>query len=70
MFNDDPFFENAIKKLLSLFSIEEVLELLEITPDRVLEILLVEGHCTLVNAPFLRGLNNEELDSTNDRQET
>lgn len=36
--------DEMIKFMLALYSLEELFEVLDITPERVLEILIEEGH--------------------------
>jgi riboflavin biosynthesis pyrimidine reductase len=51
-------FEEAISSLIDLYPLEELFEVLDITPERVLEILLEGGHVVLPE--FLdRGAFNE-----------
>jgi hypothetical protein len=40
-------FEEAISSLIDLYPLEELFEVLDITPERVLEILLSGGHVVL-----------------------
>ncbi len=53
--------ETKIARLLELFTLDEALLLMDITPEEVLEILLTGGHVEL--PPFLNdeeNLNDEE----------
>ena len=54
MFDDSSPYEFEIRKLLDIFEIHEVLEMLDITEEDVLRILLEEGHVTLLKVPFLQ----------------
>lgn len=60
MFDDIFPFEQDIKHLLDIYSLEELLEILDITPERVLSVLLEEGHVEL--PPFLLNNDTSETD--------
>ena len=59
MFGDIDKFEKQIEQLLNEFSMEDILEMFEVTPEMCLSILLNGGHATL--PPYL---DNEEDDGT------
>lgn len=44
MFGDVSPFAREIERLLEMFSLEEIFEMLDLTPDEVLSILFNEGH--------------------------
>jgi hypothetical protein len=52
--------EDRIRMMLELFSLEEVFENLDITPERVLEILYEGGHVDL--PPYLKPVEYTEED--------
>jgi GTP cyclohydrolase I len=54
--------EEQIKELLDLYGIEEALEVLDITPERVLEILLESGHVVLPEFLERTGYDAEGID--------
>lgn len=51
-------FEDRVRDLLELYSIEEALELLEVTEQECLEILLKHGYAVL--PPFMEEASAEE----------
>lgn len=59
MFGDVDKYEKQIRYLLDNFSLDEITEMLDITPEACISILLNEGHAVL--PPFL-----EELDEDDD----
>lgn len=61
MFNDVSPFESQIKTLLDIYSLPELFDILDITPEQVLTILLEEGHAEV--PPFL--LDTNEIDDNN-----
>jgi hypothetical protein len=52
--------EDRIRLMLELFDLEETFERLDITPERVLEILYEGGHIEL--PPYLEPVEYEETD--------
>ena len=58
MFGDVDKFEEQIKYLFDNFSIDDILEMLEITPEACLSILLNSGHAEL--PPFLEQEEDED----------
>lgn len=63
MFNDVSPYENVIKVILDLYSLDEVFEILDITPEQVLTLLFEEGHA--VPPPYLDSLVNGSDDNDN-----
>ena len=47
MFNRDNIWEDQIDEILNVYSIEEALEVLDITPEQCIKILLEGGHAVL-----------------------
>lgn len=47
MFGERDRFEREIRELLAVFSIEDALEEMDISPEEVLSILLNGGHCVV-----------------------
>lgn len=58
----ETLYDDIIKTMLEEFSIEDLLEMMDITPEQVLEILL-EGSHVEVPPFFQRSLNEEDEDS-------
>lgn len=58
----ETLYDDIIKTMLEEFSIEDLLEMMDITPEQVLEILL-EGSHVEVPPFFQRYLNEEDEDS-------
>ena len=61
MFGEIDKFESQIDTLIKEFSFEEILEMLEVTPEHCLSILLNEGHAQL--PPFLNEGNDNGCSS-------
>jgi len=54
--------ESKIREMLELYSLDDLFEVLDITPERVLEILLEGGHVEL--PPFLEMNDGQEEPSS------
>lgn len=64
MFNEEDIYDEVIKEMLSLFSLEDLLDQMDITQEQVLYILLSGGHVS--PPPFLeKGDDDGLVDSDN-----
>lgn len=64
MFGERDPFEEQIKILLLEYSIEELLEVLDITEYAVISLLLNEGYCVL--PPWMETTTEEEEETENE----
>ena len=47
----DPYIEDKVAKLLDIYTMEELLELCDITPEEVIELLVDNGYIELPDGP-------------------
>lgn len=60
-------FEEEVRELLELYSLEEALEVLDVTPEDCIEILLRHGYAVL--PPFLDKYSNDHEEGGDNAQD-